>query len=82
MNRGARALDNPRTKTGEESLEKLHIICEKLRQRDWETINNLKAKMVFLKRGGGGGLGDGQKICTVRQTVETDLGVSNKGQEF
>nr|WMB96847.1 hypothetical protein [Solanum melongena]WMB97156.1 hypothetical protein [Solanum aethiopicum] len=53
VNRGARALDNPRTKTGEESLEKLLIIREKLRQRDWETINNLKAKMVFLKGGGG-----------------------------
>lgn len=53
VNRGARALDNLRTKSGEESLEKLHILREKLRQRDWETINNLKAKMVFLKGVGG-----------------------------
>jgi hypothetical protein len=29
-----------------------------------------------------GDLGDGQRISTVRQTVETDLHVSNKGQEF
>ncbi|MED6137551.1 hypothetical protein PIB30_066030 [Stylosanthes scabra] len=29
--RGARALDNPRTKTGEESLGKLRDICDKLR---------------------------------------------------
>jgi len=48
--RGARALDNPRTLTGEESLEKLHILCDKLRQRDSETILDLKKKMVFRRR--------------------------------
>ena len=42
-----------RQKQLEESLEKLVIIREKLRQRDWETSTNLKAKMVFLKREGG-----------------------------
>lgn len=29
-----------------------------------------------------GDLGDGQRIYTVRQTVETDLHVTNKGEEF
>lgn len=29
-----------------------------------------------------GDLGDGQRISTVRQTVETDLHVTNKGEEF
>jgi len=48
--RGARALDNPRTKTGEESLEKLHAIYDKLRQHDSETILELKNKMVFRRR--------------------------------
>ncbi|XP_028775899.1 uncharacterized protein LOC114732729 [Neltuma alba] len=48
--RGARALDNPRTKTREESLEKLHYICERLRQHDSETINHLKERMIFRKR--------------------------------
>ncbi|XP_061368167.1 uncharacterized protein LOC133311166 [Gastrolobium bilobum] len=38
LRRGARALENPRTLTGEESLEKLQILCDKLRQRDSETI--------------------------------------------
>ncbi|XP_072087905.1 uncharacterized protein [Arachis hypogaea] len=46
LNRGARALDNPRTKTGEDSLENLFIIRDKLRQRDWETIKNLQEKMA------------------------------------
>ena len=49
LNRGARALDNPRTKTGEDSLENLFIIRDKLRQRDWETIKNLQEKMVFRR---------------------------------
>lgn len=32
LRRGARALDNPRTATGEESLEKLHSFLEELKR--------------------------------------------------
>lgn len=49
LNRGARALDNPRTLTGEESLGKLHSLYQKLQQRDSETIKNLQSKMVFRR---------------------------------
>ncbi|XP_015941857.1 uncharacterized protein LOC107487287 [Arachis duranensis] len=49
LNRGAWALGNPRTKTGEDSLENLLIIRDKLRQRDWETIRNLQERMLFRR---------------------------------
>ena len=51
MGRGARALDNPRTATGEESLEKLYLKLEDL-SRDGvrsETFWDLKAK-ILLRR--------------------------------
>lgn len=48
MGRGARALDNPRTATGEESLEKLYTLFESL-NRDGvrsETFYELKGRMI------------------------------------
>jgi hypothetical protein len=50
MGRGARALDNPRTPTGEESLERLFSFLEDLNQggKGSETFSKLKDK-VFLK---------------------------------
>lgn len=49
--RGARALDNPRTATGEESFEKLTNMLTDLNQHgvDSQTFHSLKGK-VFLKR--------------------------------
>ena len=41
---------NPVAPPGEESLEKLYIICDKLHQRDSETFLDLKEKMVFRRR--------------------------------
>lgn len=44
LERGARALDNPRTSTGEESLERLYTILSDLREggRQSEAFENLK----------------------------------------
>lgn len=50
LGRGARALDNPRTATGEESLERLHSFLDDLNQggKRSETFLQLKGK-VFLR---------------------------------
>lgn len=50
MRRGARALDNPRTATGEESLERLHSILEELNSqgKQSQAFYHLKNK-VFRK---------------------------------
>ncbi|TXG75637.1 hypothetical protein E1A91_1Z030200v1 [Gossypium mustelinum] len=50
MGQGARALDNPRTTTGEESLERLHAFLDDLNQngKGSETFLQLKGK-VFLR---------------------------------
>ncbi|CAN8222140.1 unnamed protein product [Cochlearia groenlandica] len=56
MARGARALDNPRTASGEHSLEQLYRLLSALNERGkgapefWELKNR-----VFLKKGGPGG---------------------------
>lgn len=43
---GARALDNPRRATGEESLEKLVKVLDRLKRNDEATIEELKSKMI------------------------------------
>src|ERR1041384_7112690 len=45
---GARALDNPRTATGEESLERLHSIFDDLKQngKKSQAFVQLKSKML------------------------------------
>jgi hypothetical protein len=50
LGRGARALDNPRTATGEESLERLRSFLDDLNQggKRSETFLQLKGK-VFLR---------------------------------
>lgn len=53
--RGARALDNPRTATGEESLETLYKLRDALsgaegEERFWDTALKLRKKMFFLRR--------------------------------
>ncbi|KAG4141060.1 hypothetical protein ERO13_D06G053851v2 [Gossypium hirsutum] len=50
MGQRARALDNPRTTTGEESLERLHAFLDDLNQngKGSETFLQLKGK-VFLR---------------------------------
>jgi len=50
LRRGARALDNPRTATGEESLEKLHSFLEELKSDGVQSqaFQSLKGK-VFLR---------------------------------
>ena len=47
LERGARALDNPRTSTGEESLEKLFAILDQLKEggRQSEAFWNFKKKL-------------------------------------
>ena len=52
MGRGARALDNSRTATGEESLDRLYTFLENLKKEgvQSETFENLKAKMIARKR--------------------------------
>jgi len=56
MGRGARALDNPRTATGEHSLEQLYRLLSALNERGKEApeFQELKNR-VFLKKGGPGG---------------------------
>lgn len=56
MGRGARALDNPRTATGEHSLEHLYRLLSALNERGKEApeFEELKNR-VFLKKGGPGG---------------------------
>nr|UUC04391.1 hypothetical protein [Brassica napus]UUC04466.1 hypothetical protein [Brassica napus]UUC04541.1 hypothetical protein [Brassica napus] len=56
MGRGARALDNPRTATGEHSLEQLYRLLSALNERGKEApeFKELKNR-VFLKKGGPGG---------------------------
>ena len=51
MGRGARALDNPRTATGEESLERLFSLLDNLREGEVESqaFSQLKSK-VFRRR--------------------------------
>lgn len=46
LERGARALDNPRTSTGEEPLEKLFTILDQLKEggRQSEAFSNFKKK--------------------------------------
>jgi len=46
--RGARALDNPRTATGEESLERLHSIFDDLKQngKNSQSFAQLKSQML------------------------------------
>ncbi|KAK4372620.1 hypothetical protein RND71_008004 [Anisodus tanguticus] len=53
LGRGARALENPRTATGEHSLEKLHTLLSDLESRgvNSESFSQLKGK-VPLRRGG------------------------------
>lgn len=55
MGRGARALDNPRTATGEPSLERLYALRDNLNEGgvQSETFADLKNRMIS-KRGGGG----------------------------
>lgn len=55
MGRGARALDNPRTATGEHSLEHLYHLLSALNERGKEApeFEELKNR-VFLKKGGPG----------------------------
>jgi len=56
MARGARALDNPRTTSGEESLERLYDIWKDLQETGplSDEFSRLQEK-VFLKKGGPGG---------------------------
>ncbi|KAK4343793.1 hypothetical protein RND71_036887 [Anisodus tanguticus] len=53
LGRGAQALENPRTATGEHSLEKLHTLLSDLESRgvNSESFSQLKGK-VPLRRGG------------------------------
>jgi hypothetical protein len=48
---GARALDNPRTRTGEDSLENLLRIRERVAGRDATTINALKWRVPWRRPG-------------------------------
>lgn len=50
LERGARALDNPRSKTGEESFENLGSILEELKAggRQSQVFSTLKDRMFFL----------------------------------
>lgn len=43
---GARALDNPRRATGEESLDKLVKVLDRIKRNDEGTIEELKSKMI------------------------------------
>lgn len=47
--RGARALDNPRTSTGEDSIENLYRLRDGLLSGDAEIITVLKDRMVFRR---------------------------------
>nr|YP_009675532.1 hypothetical protein FPI08_mgp21 [Sophora flavescens]QDD68276.1 hypothetical protein [Sophora flavescens] len=47
--RGARALDNPRTSTGEDSLENLYRLKDGVLSGDAEIISKLKDRMVFRR---------------------------------
>ncbi|CAH2052352.1 unnamed protein product [Thlaspi arvense] len=53
MGRGARALDNPRTATGEHSLEQLYRLLSAINEHGKEApqFEELKNR-VFLKKGG------------------------------
>ena len=63
MARGARALDNPRTTSGEESLERLYDIWKDLQETGplSDEFSRLQEK-VFLKKGGPGGTLS-HKVC-------------------
>ena len=50
--RGARALDNPRTFTGEESLENLARLRDGVVSGDAKTITTLKERMFWRRPGG------------------------------
>ncbi|PNX72553.1 ATPase subunit 1 [Trifolium pratense] len=52
LGQGARALDNPRTRTGEDYLDNLFRLRERVRDRDARTLDELKAR-VRLRRPGG-----------------------------
>ncbi|XP_061345029.1 uncharacterized mitochondrial protein AtMg01010-like [Gastrolobium bilobum] len=52
---GARALDNPRTLTGEESLEELYCTWDKVLYQDFPTIQKLRERMLFLRSDGDAG---------------------------
>lgn len=47
---GARALDNPRRATGENSLENLVKTLDRLKEGDAATLNELKEKMIGRRR--------------------------------
>lgn len=53
MGRGARALDNPRTATGEPSLEQLYALLENLNEGgvQSETFSDLKSRMISEREG-------------------------------
>lgn len=55
MGRGARALDNPRTATGEPSLERLYDLLNNLHEGgvQSETFADLKSRMIGEREGGG-----------------------------
>jgi hypothetical protein len=48
---GARALDNPRTRTGEDSLENLLRLRERVVGGDPTTINYLKGRVLWRRPG-------------------------------
>ncbi|KAI5385427.1 hypothetical protein KIW84_072142 [Lathyrus oleraceus] len=52
MGRGARALDNPRTFTGEDSLENLSRLRDGVVSGDATTITTLKQRMLWRRSGG------------------------------
>jgi hypothetical protein len=52
LRRGARALDNPRTRTGEDSLENLLRLREGVVSGDATTITTLQGRMLWLRSGG------------------------------
>ena len=52
MGRGARALDNPRTFTGEDSLENLARLRDGVVSGDATTITTLKQRMLWRRSGG------------------------------
>ncbi|CAK8576152.1 unnamed protein product [Lathyrus sativus] len=52
MGRGARALDNPRTFTGEDSLDNLSRLRDGVVSGDATTITTLKQRMLWRRSGG------------------------------
>ena len=50
--RGARALDNPYTATGEESLETLSLLRDRVAEGDAATISTLKQRMLWRRSDG------------------------------